>query len=170
LRREKNQSCPSGTTASILTSAATIDTPSNVSLVSGVLGSKTTGSISYGCSYTPAGSDTTTTGTTFATTETIISTSTFQANLFTAPGNMTVNTLTLQLRKVGGPGGSMLTEIYGSSGSQPAGSALGASSNVLISSIPTLLPFGNAMTFTLASALQLASGTTYAVVLRLRQV
>ncbi len=155
---------PGGTTVTIAAASATIDTPTNVELSSAVLRSKATGTVSYGCTYNAAGSDSATESTSYNTLEVISSTARSQANLFTAPSYMKINSVTLRVRKVGGPTTDMYTTIRAGSGLDPSGASLATSGGYPINAtITSVFAVGQLITFALAAPLEVASGGLYAI-------
>lgn len=154
---------PGAFTATIATSAATIDTPGSVTLASGLLASAVVGSVGYGCTKTAA--DSSTTGTTLTSNVIVSASNIAQANLFTAPSYMKVNTLTLLIRMVGGPGGNMYSQLYAAGATDITGAPLATSADVLISN-NSGSPLGDLIAFTLPAAVELAAGATYGVTLK----
>lgn len=150
----------------ILASGATIDTPSTLELSSGLLQLKSSGTGSWGCGYNAAGSNSGTESTTYTTQTATSDLNTYQANLFTPTVYMKVSSLQIRIRKVGGPTGNMVAQFRTTSGSDPTSTVLGTSTDVLISSIPNTAPTGHLITFSFSTAVELTSGTTYALVLK----
>jgi hypothetical protein len=155
---------PGGTTVAIAAASATIDTPTNVELSSGVLRSAATGSTSYGCAYNAAGADSATVSTSYNTLEVISSTARSQANLFSAPSYMKINSLTLRVRKVGGPTTDMYAKVQAGSGLDPSGAALATSPGYPINAtITSVFAVGQLITFALPTPLEVTSGGLYAI-------
>ena len=144
-------------------SSATIETPAAVELLGSLLQLKDTGTGNWGCVL--GGTDDGTTATVVSTAPAIAAQTDGLATLFSSTTHLKISALTLRVRRVNTPSGSMYAEIQSASGSNPTGTLLGQSSDVLISAAGAGAT-GADVSFPLLAVVEAQANLAYAIVLK----
>ena len=142
---------------------ATIDTPANVQLSSGVLTLKANGTADWGCQE--SGVNDGYHGNTDTAQKYIAALADRQTNLFTPSTYMKVSQVKLQIQKNGGPSPNMYVDIRSTLGVNPTATILSSSTAIAMGSIVDQNAVGHIITFTLGTTLEFTAATSYAAVL-----